>query len=71
MSKMPAIKALPLCAFLLLSTQCHRDSSPLQGLQAIIPENERTQVMVLGTFHFSEAGNEFNPSFVNAIETSL
>jgi len=44
---------------------------PLARLQAIRPVAERTQVLVLGTFHLSELGKTFQPSMVEGLLKQL
>lgn len=45
--------------------------APLARLQGLVPEAERTQVMVLGTFHFREIKARFQPALVEPLLRQL
>lgn len=45
--------------------------APLARLQGLVPPAERTQVMVLGTFHFSELKDRFKPEMVEPVLRKL
>ena len=53
-----------LASFLFPTTLLCQVSSPLLTLQENASEIERTEVMVLGTFHFRTLGKSFRPSLV-------
>lgn len=55
----------------LLTARAALPKSPLARLQAIRPVTERTQVLVLGTFHLSELGKAFQPSMVESLLKQL
>jgi Family of unknown function (DUF5694) len=55
----------------LLCAQPSKDTSPLAHLQSLVPKAERTQVMVLGTFHFREIQDRFKPSMVEQLLRKL
>lgn len=45
--------------------------APLPRLQGLVPPAERTQVMVLGTFHFSQLKDRFKPEMAEPILRKL
>lgn len=65
-----AVRSLALAALgclpgtLLAGDPPPQDPSPLVRLQGLVPAAERTQVMVLGTFHFREIKDRFQPALV-------
>jgi len=56
---------------LLLAAPPAQDPSPLVHLQRQVPEAERTQVLVLGTFHFREIKAQFQPALVEPLLRQL
>lgn len=48
-----------------------QDPAPLARLQGLVPEAGRTQVLVLGTFHFREIKAQFQPSLVEPLLRQL
>ncbi|MBP1773404.1 MAG: hypothetical protein H6P99_2567 [Holophagaceae bacterium] len=54
-----------------LCAKSPQEVTPLVHLQGLVPKAERTQVMVLGTFHFREIKGRFKPSMVEPLLKKL
>jgi Family of unknown function (DUF5694) len=54
-----------------LSAQAVPQGDPLARLQRVLPASERTQVMVLGTFHFRGIKDAFRPGQVESLLARL